>query len=134
MASRQLGSGWLHDSVGIQSALVWTLDRSVIRLGVDADLTEGVLSEIQTRPTLGPFVQGVHYDYEVSARTLASFLMAERQVTIDAVTLSSASRVRNFCARAALPGAMVAQMSLASRWVWMNCHGMRTQGGRSTLL
>jgi len=70
-----------HDSVGIQSALVWTLDRSVIRLGVDADLTEGVLSEIQTRPTLGPFVQGDHYDYEVSARTLASFLMAELQVT-----------------------------------------------------
>jgi len=33
---------------------------------------------------------------------------------IEAVTLSSACRVRNFCARAALPGAIVAQMSSLS--------------------
>ena len=70
-----------HDSVGVQSALVWTLDQSVFRLGFDADLTEGALSEVQTRPTLGSFVQGVHYDYEVRSQTYAAFVLGERQIT-----------------------------------------------------
>ena len=70
-----------HDSIGLQSALVWTGDRSTLRVGLDLDLTEGALSEVQTRPTLGTFVQGVHYDYAVRALTSAVFAMAERQVT-----------------------------------------------------
>ena len=70
-----------HDSVGVQSALVWTGGRSVLRLGLDADLTEGYLREIQTRPTLGSFVQGLHYDYDVRAQTFAAFVMGEQQLT-----------------------------------------------------
>lgn len=70
-----------HDSVGLQSALVWTLDQSTVRLGLDADFTQGALREFQTRPTLGPFVQGLHYDYEVDSRTYAAFVMGEHQLT-----------------------------------------------------
>jgi len=70
-----------HDSVGLQSALVWTQENSVVRIGLDADFTDGYLTELQTRPTLGSFVQGLHYDYDVSARTYAAFVMGERQVT-----------------------------------------------------
>lgn len=70
-----------HDSVGFQSALVWTLGDSVLRLGLDTDFTEGALREFQTRPTVGPFVQGLHYDYTVQSRTVAAFAMAEHQLT-----------------------------------------------------
>ncbi|WP_421858586.1 TonB-dependent receptor [Oceanicaulis sp.] len=70
-----------HDSVGFQSALVWTLDESVLRLGLDTDFTEGALREFQTRPTVGPFVQGLHYDYEVQSHTVAAFVMGEHQLT-----------------------------------------------------
>jgi outer membrane receptor protein involved in Fe transport len=70
-----------HNSVGFQSALVWTLDESVLRLGLDTDFTEGALWEFQTRPTVGPFVQGLHYDYEVQSRTVAAFVMGEHQLT-----------------------------------------------------
>ncbi|WP_440957171.1 TonB-dependent receptor [Oceanicaulis sp. LC35] len=70
-----------HDSVGLQSALVWTTEDSVVRLGFDADLTQGELREFQSRPTLGPFVQGLHYDYEVDARTYALFVMAKHQLS-----------------------------------------------------
>ncbi|WP_439636915.1 TonB-dependent receptor [Oceanicaulis sp.] len=70
-----------HDSVGFQSALVWALDDSVFRLGLDTDFTEGALREFQTRPTIGPFVQGLHYDYTVQSRTVAAFAMAEHQLT-----------------------------------------------------
>ena len=70
-----------HDSLGFQSALVWTLDDSVIRVGLDTDFTEGALREFQTRPTVGPFVQGLHYDYTVQSRTVAGFAMGEHQLT-----------------------------------------------------
>ena len=70
-----------HDSVGFQSALVWTREDSVIRLGLDTDFTDGALREFQTRPTVGPFVQGLHYDYTVQSRTVAAFAMAEHQLT-----------------------------------------------------
>ena len=70
-----------HDSLGLQSALVWTGEDSVIRVGVDADLSDGYLSEVQTRPTLGSFVQGLHYDYDVRAQTYAGFVMGEHQLT-----------------------------------------------------
>lgn len=70
-----------HDSVGFQSALVWTLEDSVFRLGLDTDFTDGALREFQTRPTVGPFVQGLHYDYTVQSRTVAAFAMGEHQLT-----------------------------------------------------
>lgn len=70
-----------HDSLGLQSALVWTGQESVIRLGLDVDLSDGYLSEVQTRPTLGSFVQGLHYDYDVTAQTFAGFVMGEHQLS-----------------------------------------------------
>lgn len=70
-----------HDSIGFQSALVWALDDSVFRLGLDTDFTDGALREFQTRPTVGPFVQGLHYDYTVQSRTVAAFAMGEHQLT-----------------------------------------------------
>ena len=47
--------------------------------------------------------------YDATVRLRSDVIAA---LTIEAVTLSSAWRVTNFCARAALPGAIAAQMSL----------------------
>jgi outer membrane receptor protein involved in Fe transport len=59
---------------GVQSALYWDPDpRLSLVFGFDADRTRGRLREEQTRPTLGTFVQGLHYDYVVDSRALALF-------------------------------------------------------------
>lgn len=70
-----------HDSIGVQSALTWRTERSRVSFGADVDLTDGFLTEIQTEPTLGPFVRGLHYDYTVAARVLAGFVQARHQIT-----------------------------------------------------
>lgn len=70
-----------HDSVGLQSALVWETGDTRLAAGIDADLTRGFLFEFQDRPTLGPFVQGLHYDYEVDAAVIAGFAQARHQLT-----------------------------------------------------
>lgn len=70
-----------HHSIGVQTALIWTQAQSTFQLGVDAELTHGELYEFQTRPTRFSFVQGLHYDYEVEALTLAGFVQGDRQLT-----------------------------------------------------
>jgi len=70
-----------HDSLGLQSALIWTRAQSTLQLGLDAEWTQGELYEFQSRPTLGSFVQGLHYDYEVEALTLAGFIQGDHQLT-----------------------------------------------------
>ena len=81
-----------HDSVGLQSALVWQTDATRLAAGFDADVTRGFLFEFQDRPTLGPFVQGLHYDYEVDAVVLAGFAQARHAVT-SALTVEGGVRV-----------------------------------------
>ena len=70
-----------HDSLGVQSALVWESEATRLAAGFDADLTDGFLFEFQDNPTLGPFVQGLHYDYTVDAAVLAGFVQARRALT-----------------------------------------------------
>jgi outer membrane receptor protein involved in Fe transport len=70
-----------HDSIGVQSGLVWETERSRVIFGADADLTDGFLTEIQTEPTRGPFIQGLHYDYTVEALVLAGFVQARHALT-----------------------------------------------------
>lgn len=70
-----------HDSAGLQTALTWETETSRVILGADADLTDGFLFESQSEPTRGPFVQGLHYDYDVQARALAGFVQARHALT-----------------------------------------------------
>jgi outer membrane receptor protein involved in Fe transport len=81
-----------HDSVGLQSALVWENDTTRLAAGLDADVTRGFLFEFQDRPTLGPFVQGLHYDYAVDAVVLAGFAQARHDLT-SALTVEGGVRV-----------------------------------------
>ncbi len=62
-----------HWSVGAQNALY--LDRGPIdaAIGFDAEFTKGDLTEIQSLPTVFSYTQGVHYDYGVSAVSMAPF-------------------------------------------------------------
>ncbi len=80
-----------HDSVGLQSSLVWTTDRTRAAVGVDADFTDGALFEFQDRPTVGPFVQGLHYDYQIDASVLAAFAQVRHAVT-DALSVEAGLR------------------------------------------
>lgn len=81
-----------HDSLGFQSALVWESSQSRVSVGLDGDFTDGFLFEFQDRPTIGPFVQGLHYDYQVQASVLAGFVQA-RHVFADAVTVDAGVRL-----------------------------------------
>ncbi|WP_292363977.1 MULTISPECIES: TonB-dependent receptor [unclassified Methylophaga] len=70
-----------HTSAGLLSALTKELDGGhTIIVGTDIEYTEGDLSEVQFNPTVGPFAQGVHYDYEVDATVLAPYIHSEWQV------------------------------------------------------
>jgi iron complex outermembrane recepter protein len=70
-----------HSSVGLLAA--YTKDLSgghKIIFGTDFEYTEGELSEVQNSPSVGPFVQGVHYDYEVDATVVAPYVHSEWQL------------------------------------------------------
>lgn len=70
-----------HTSAGLLSALTKELEGGhTIIVGTDIEYTEGELSEVQFNPSVGPFVQGVHYDYEVDATVLAPYIHSEWQV------------------------------------------------------
>lgn len=70
-----------HSSVGLLAA--YTKDLSgghKIIFGTDFEYTEGELSEVQNNPSDGPFLQGVHYDYEVDATVVAPYVHSEWQL------------------------------------------------------
>lgn len=46
-------------------------------LGADLDVSRGTLREVQTRPTIGTFTQGVHYDYAVEMTSVGAFAEAD---------------------------------------------------------
>lgn len=81
-----------HDSLGLQSALIWESEATRLAAGLDADLTDGFLYEYQDRPTIGPFIQGLHYDYTVEAAVLAGFAQGRHELTAG-VTLEGGVRV-----------------------------------------
>ncbi len=75
-----------HDSLGVQSTYYMVLDGGhEVMVGLDAEYTDGHLSEIQTKPyfTYAGFnggkkksPQGFHYNYDVQTVTLAPFVHA----------------------------------------------------------
>ncbi len=79
-----------HDSVGVQTAFYIDLDGGHnIIAGIDAEYTDGHLKETQDKAyfTYAGFndgkkksPEGVHYDYEVEAISLAPFIHAEWQL------------------------------------------------------
>lgn len=51
-----------------------------IILGLDAEYTNGFLTEFQSIPTVFSFTQGLHYDYEIDQIALAPYAHWERQI------------------------------------------------------
>ena len=66
-----------HWSVGFQSAYYHDSDRFSFIAGVDAEYTEGWLTEFQEEPTVFSFTQGLHYDYDVNALNASGFAQGE---------------------------------------------------------
>jgi iron complex outermembrane recepter protein len=69
-----------HWSVGAQSAVYHEIGRLSLIAGIDAEYTEGSLSEFQTRPRIFSFTQGLHYDYKVRAINASGFVQAEYEI------------------------------------------------------
>lgn len=70
-----------HSSLGLQARLYRTRDKSLIIAGVDTEVTDGFLKEVQAAPTEFSFVQGTHYDYGIEATSVSPFLHSEWQLT-----------------------------------------------------
>jgi len=82
-----------HYSIGVLAAATARYEGGhELILGLDTEYTEGFLKETQSRPSFGPFPQGVHYDYTVDALVLAPFVHGEWQAT-DALRLVAGLRV-----------------------------------------
>ncbi len=81
-----------HWSVGAQSAVYHEAGRLSLIAGVDAEYTEGTLSEFQARPRIFSFTQGLHYDYKVRALNASGFVQAEYQIA-PATYVTAAARV-----------------------------------------
>lgn len=81
-----------HWSVGVQSAYYLDRDRFSFIAGVDAEYTQGWLTEFQENPTVFSFTQGLHYDYDIRAINASGF--AEAQFALTArTTLTAAARI-----------------------------------------
>jgi iron complex outermembrane receptor protein len=73
-----------HSSIGVTSSYHWQFDPSLaLVIGADAEWTSGELTETQQKASTFSFgkarQQGVHYDYEVNALTLAPYVQADWQ-------------------------------------------------------
>lgn len=66
-----------HWSVGAQSAFYLDGENYSLIAGVDAEYTQGQLSEFQDRPTIFSFTQGLHYDYDIDALNASGFVHGE---------------------------------------------------------
>ncbi len=81
-----------HWSVGAQSAYYFEREGFSFIAGIDADYTEGWLTEFQEGPTVFSFTQGLHYDYDVRAVNASGFVHGEYELT-PATSLTAAVRV-----------------------------------------
>ncbi len=62
-----------HASGGLLTTYYWDTDNLSVIAGLDIEGTKGSLSEVQTRPTIFSFVQGVHYDYDVTSYVVSPY-------------------------------------------------------------
>jgi outer membrane receptor protein involved in Fe transport len=81
-----------HWSVGGQNALYIDQGGLSTIIGFDAEYSEGALTEFQSIPTVFSFTQGLHYDYEVAATSLAPFAQLSIQLG-DRLRAIAAARV-----------------------------------------
>lgn len=66
-----------HWSVGVQAAAYWDASSALTLIaGLDAEYTDGFLRETQSLPSFGTFPQGVHFDFDVAARSVSGFAQA----------------------------------------------------------
>ena len=81
-----------HASVGVQGA--WYSDEESWGswvIGLDAEYTQGELTELQELATIFSFTQGLHYDFEVDATSLSPFAQVEWALD-ETLTLTAALR------------------------------------------
>lgn len=81
-----------HWSVGMQSAVYHDAGAFSLIAGIDAEYTDGFLSEFQSMPRIFSFTQGLHYDYDVEAINAAGFVQADYALT-PRTTASAAIRI-----------------------------------------
>ncbi len=81
-----------HQSLGAQTQITADIGATRLSAGIDAEATRGFLYEFQSRPTQGPFVQGLHYDYTVDAFVLAGFARV-RHALNDSLRVEAGARL-----------------------------------------
>ena len=85
-----------HYSLGVTSQYYWQVDNNVeVVFGFDAEWTDGALTQTQQKADTFSWgkarQQGIHYDYEVEASTLAPYFQGDWQVN-DALKLTGSIR------------------------------------------
>lgn len=81
-----------HWSIGAQSAYYHDAGPFSFIAGIDAEYTEGSLTEFQAEPTVFSFTQGLHYDYDVKALNASGFVQGEYALS-ERTTATAAVRV-----------------------------------------
>ena len=85
-----------HYSIGVASNYYWKIDPSLaVVMGVDAEWTDGELTQTQQKSDTFSWgkarQQGIQYDYEVEASTLAPYIQGDWQVN-DALKFTGSIR------------------------------------------
>jgi len=80
-----------HSSVGFLSSMAHDFAGGNMRFGFDYEHTQGSLTETQFRPTIFSYVQGEHYDYDVSADVMALYVEGNWQLA-EAFSLQAGAR------------------------------------------
>ncbi|WOI53064.1 TonB-dependent receptor [Parvularcula sp. LCG005] len=71
-----------HRAMGVLSTFVRPLGPlTELVFGADLETAQGSLTEVQDIPTVFSYVQGVHYDYDVTAQSAAPFARIDHQLT-----------------------------------------------------
>ncbi|MFC2952168.1 TonB-dependent receptor [Marinicaulis aureus] len=81
-----------HKSVGVQSAVYHDVGPLSLIAGIDAEYTDGFLSEFQSMPQVFSYTPGLHYDYDVKAVNASGFVQGEHALG-PRTTASAAIRV-----------------------------------------
>ncbi len=66
-----------HKSIGVQSAVYHDAGPLSLIAGVDAEYTDGFLSEFQSMPQVFSYTPGLHYDYDVKAVNASGFVQGD---------------------------------------------------------
>ncbi|TNE39862.1 MAG: TonB-dependent receptor [Alphaproteobacteria bacterium] len=72
-----------HKSLGLQIRRDQTFDAHQIIYGLDIDLTKGSLFEYQEGPQVFSYTHGLHYDYDVTAKSASPYVHTEWQLSDD---------------------------------------------------